>query len=63
MTARLVSYSGFERDLELLTTGDATPDELLADARTELPAWQARLYVDLVMRIAARDSGHAGAAS
>ncbi len=63
MSTRRISDSGFERDLELLTTGEATPAELLADARTELPAWQARLYVDVVMHIAARDAGPTGAAS
>lgn len=55
MTTKRITDAGLERDLELLTTGEATPAELLADARTELPAWQARLYVDVVMHLAARD--------
>ncbi len=55
MTTRRRTDAGLERDLELLTTGEATPAELLADAKTELPAWQARLYVDVLMHLAGRE--------
>ncbi len=55
MTTKRITDAGLECDLEQLTTGEATPAELLADAKRDLPAWQARMYVDVLMHLAARD--------
>lgn len=46
--------AGLEADVAALREGEATPQELRLTLRTELPAWQAALYVDVCMHLASR---------
>lgn len=47
---------GLEADIASLRDGAATPQELRLALRSELPAWQAALYVDVCMHLAERSA-------
>ncbi len=54
---------GLDADIEALRELEASPQELRLALRAELPAWQAALYVDVCMHLAARADGATGVTS